>query len=234
MHEIAGQFHWHEPPASNAPASASSTGRRRPTTCSWRRRASRSTAISASARCRTCRWSLETHGRQGHLHPAPWHRRQMGRLRGRGSGRRRAQSRKAHVRGSLSRGRRPRLDRSLARRRQQAPRVRMAEGLDVLDSGQRHAPHRQRQFLACAADRRHHRAESDEPHQQHRGDVQLSVPVPRPLLRRRRFLQVQGRHRARSGARLAMRRTNFIPDIVHCDLPLDNRRSPAGAASSRS
>ena len=27
------------------------------------------------------------------------------------------------------------------------------------------------------------------------------LPVPRPLLRRRRFLQVQGRHRARSGAR---------------------------------
>ncbi|HWL59021.1 MAG TPA: cupin domain-containing protein [Paracoccus sp. (in: a-proteobacteria)] len=25
---------------------------------------------------------------------------------------------------------------------------------------------------------------------------------------------------------LAMRRTNFIPDAVHCDLPLDNRRSP--------
>jgi quercetin dioxygenase-like cupin family protein len=25
---------------------------------------------------------------------------------------------------------------------------------------------------------------------------------------------------------LAMRRTNFIPDIVNCDLPLDNRRSP--------
>ena len=25
---------------------------------------------------------------------------------------------------------------------------------------------------------------------------------------------------------LAMRRTNFLPDIVHCDLPLDNRRSP--------
>lgn len=24
----------------------------------------------------------------------------------------------------------------------------------------------------------------------------------------------------------AMRRTNFIPDIIHCDLPLDNRRSP--------
>jgi len=25
---------------------------------------------------------------------------------------------------------------------------------------------------------------------------------------------------------LAMRRTNLIPDIVNCDLPLDNRRSP--------
>ena len=25
---------------------------------------------------------------------------------------------------------------------------------------------------------------------------------------------------------LAMRRTNLIPDVVHCDLPLDNRRSP--------
>ncbi|MCH8859395.1 MAG: cupin [Proteobacteria bacterium] len=25
---------------------------------------------------------------------------------------------------------------------------------------------------------------------------------------------------------LAMRRTNLVPDVVHCDLPLDNRRSP--------
>jgi hypothetical protein len=25
---------------------------------------------------------------------------------------------------------------------------------------------------------------------------------------------------------LAMRRTNFVPDVVNCDLPLDNRRSP--------
>ena len=25
---------------------------------------------------------------------------------------------------------------------------------------------------------------------------------------------------------LAMRRTNFIPDVISCDLPLDNRRSP--------
>ena len=33
----------------------------------------------------------------------------------------------------------------------QAPRVRMAEGLAVLDSGQRHAPHRQCQFGAGAA-----------------------------------------------------------------------------------
>ena len=32
-------------------------------------------------------------------------------------------------------------------------------------------------------------------------DLQLPVSVPRPLLRRRRLLQVEGRHRARSGAR---------------------------------
>ena len=25
---------------------------------------------------------------------------------------------------------------------------------------------------------------------------------------------------------LAMRRTNFMPDVVNCELPLDNRRSP--------
>ena len=25
---------------------------------------------------------------------------------------------------------------------------------------------------------------------------------------------------------LAMRRTNFIPDVINCELPLDNRRSP--------
>ena len=66
----------------------------------------------------------------------------------------------------------------------------------------------------------------DEPHQQCRRDLQLPVSVPRSFLGRRRFLQIQGRHRARPVRGLAMRRTNFIPDIVNCDLPLDNRRSP--------
>jgi len=37
----------------------------------------------------------------------------------------------------------------------------------------------------------------------------------RPLQRRRRFFKAQGRHRARPGAGLAMRRTNFIPDIMN-------------------
>jgi len=32
---------------------------------------------------------------------------------------------------------------------------------------------------------------------------------------------------------LAMRRTNLIPDVINCDLPLDNRRSPVIGASSR-
>ena len=95
----------------------------------------------------------------------------------------------------------PRHDRGLARQRQQAPRVRMAEGLAVLDSGERLASHRQCQLVAGAAARRHDGAEPDEPDQQRRRDVQLPLRVPRPLQRRRRFLQVQGRHRARSGAR---------------------------------
>ena len=67
--------------------------------------------------------------------------------------------------------------------------------------GERDAPPRQRLVVAGPAARRHHGAECDESHQQRRRRVRQSVPVPRPLLGRRRLLQVQGRHRARSGAR---------------------------------
>ena len=48
----------------------------------------------------------------------------------------------------------PRLDRGVARRGLQAPRVRVAEGLAVLDSRQRDAPHRQCELRArrcCSA-----------------------------------------------------------------------------------
>ena len=56
MHDVSAKFIGTSRPAASAPASASSAGRRRPTTCSWSRRAFRSSATSASARCRTCRW----------------------------------------------------------------------------------------------------------------------------------------------------------------------------------
>ena len=52
-----------------------------------------------------------------------------------------------------------------------------------------------------AAARRHDRAQRDEPHQQPGGDLRLPVAVPRPVQRRRRFLQAQRRYRARPGAR---------------------------------
>ena len=187
-------------PASG-PVSASSGGRRRPTTCSWNRRAFRSSAASASARCRTCRWRRGSGWAAGHLHPASRHRRQMGLLCRRGAGRRRAECRAASLRGSLLRRRGPRHHRGLARSRQQAACVRMAGRLAVLDPGECLAPHRQCEFQPGAAARRHHGAEPDEPRQQCRRDVQLPVRVPRPVLGRRRLLQIQGRYRARSGAR---------------------------------
>ena len=107
----------------------------------------------------------------------------------------------AHLRRNFLRGRRPRLDRGLARRRHQAPRLRMAERLAFFDPGERDASHRQRQLIAGVAARRHHRAEPDESDQQCRRDFRQSVSIPRSLLAgRRRLLQIQGRHRARSGA----------------------------------
>jgi len=78
--------------------------------------------------------SVEAHRRPRPFHPALRHGNQMGLLRGGGSACRRAESRKAHVRGNLPRGRGARHDRGLARERQQEARVRVAEGIDVLDS----------------------------------------------------------------------------------------------------
>ncbi len=179
--------------------------------------------------------AVEAPRRARHLHPAPRHRGQMGLLRGRGARRRRAQSGEAPLRGDLFRRRRPRHHRGVARRRLQAPRVRMAEGLAVLDPGERDAPHRQCELEPGAAARRHHRAEPDEPHQQCRRDLRLPLPVPRPLQRRRRLLQVQGRHRAGPGARARHAAHQLHPR--HRQLRPAARQPPlAGlaAASSRS
>ena len=169
MHEITGQVHWHEPSGFKRAGFGKFSRPKTPYDLFMESDdipIYRDIGVSKVQNLPLA--AVAAHGRTRQLHPAARHRRQMGLLRRRSAGRRRAQSRKAHLRGNLSRRRRPRLDRSLARRRQQAPRLRMAEGLAVLDSRQCHAPHRQCQLGAGAAARRHHRAEPDEPHQQRR------------------------------------------------------------------
>ena len=155
MHDITGQVHWHEPTGGKR-AGFGKFGRPKTPYDLFMEAEGipvfRDIGVSKVQNLPLQPWKRM--GGRGTLHPAARHRRQMGLLRRRGAGRRRAQSRKAHVRGDLSRGRRPRLDRGLARRRQQAARVRMAEGLAVLDPGQRHASHRQCQLVArrcCSA-----------------------------------------------------------------------------------
>ncbi len=78
----------------------------------------------------------------------------------------------------------------------------------------------------AAAARRHHGAERAQHDQQRRGGVRQPVscsatasPVATTSSSTSDDIEpdpVRG---------LAMRRTNFIPDVINCDLPLDNRRS---------
>ena len=125
------------------------------------------------------------------------------------------------------RRRRPRHHRGLARRRQQAPRVRMAEGLAVLDSGQRHGtasstPARRRR--CCSAG-------TTAPNVMNLIN-NVDAIFNSPYQFRDRFSGADDFYKYKDDIEpdpvrgLAMRRTNFIPDIVNCDLPLDNRRSP--------
>ena len=166
---IAGEVFMHDTPDRRPLARAQGRRERRlrqvqapaacPMTASWRRRACRSIAASACAGCRICRWCrgsgsaaaaryIQLYGTEG-----LW-----GLLRRRGARRRRAQCRAASLRKGRARGRRPRHHRGLAGRPDQAPRLRMAEGLAVHDSAQRLSPHRQCGELAgaccCAAPRR--------------------------------------------------------------------------------
>ena len=158
MHEVGDRMHWHEPTGLDR-AGFGKFGR--PTTPYDQFMESEGIPVFRDVgfeeRVRSADEALEAPRRQRHLRPAPRHRRQMGLLRRRDSGRRRAQSREAHLRGDLSRRRGPRHDRSVARRRNQEARVRVAEGLAVLDPGQRHASAGQRQLVARGADRRHDR-----------------------------------------------------------------------------
>ena len=158
----------------------------------------------------------------------------VGHLCRRDARRRRAQCRAASLREGRAGRRRPRLDRSLAGRPEQAAVVRMAEGLAVHDPAQRFPPLRQCDERAGAAAVRHLRAEHDEPARQSGFHLQLPAQFHRALFRRRRFLQAERRCRARPGAR--PRHAAHQSHSRHHQLP--NCRSttaarPATAASSR-
>ena len=135
------------------------------------------------------------------LHPALRHRGAVGHVCRRNSRRRRAQCRAASLREGRAGGRRPRHHRGLAGGADQAPFVRMAARLAVHHSAQCVPPLRQCGELAGDAAMRHVGAERDEPHRQSEFHLQLPAQFHRSLLRRRRLLQAERRHRARSGAR---------------------------------
>ena len=170
--------------------------------------------------------AVEAARRPRHLHPALRHRRAVGHVRGRGARRRRAQCRAAPLRKDRARGRGPRLDRSLAGRPEQEARVRMAEGLAVRDPAQRLPPLRQCRKRAGAAAVRHLGAERDEPHRQ--PDFIFNCPhnFTERFSGADDFFKPKDDIEPDPVRGLAMRRTNFIPDIINCELPLDNRRSP--------
>src|SRR5262249_52668204 len=87
--------------------------------------------------------ALEAARRPRLVYPAFRHRGIVGPLPRRNPGRRRAQRGAAPLRKGRAGGRRPRHDRGLAGRTGQAARVRMAEGLAVLDPAQRLPPARE-------------------------------------------------------------------------------------------
>ena len=207
---------------------APGSGRTRPMTTSWRRRAFRSIRGIGVRRVQDLplkRWKRM--GGQRHLHPALRHRGPMGLLRGRGPGRGRAQRRAPHVRRDHGRGRRPRHDRDLDRRSEEAAQLRVAARLDVLDPAQHLAPHRQCGLEPGAHPGRDDRAERDEPVPRHRLDLQLPGRVSRRASTAATIIFKPKDDIAPDPLRgLAMRKTNLIPDIFNAELYLDNRRSP--------
>ena len=158
---------------------------------------------------------VEAARRPRHLHPAVRHRRSVGPLRRRSAWRRRAQCRAASLRKGRAGGRRPRHHRGVAGRPDQAPRLRMAEGLAVHHSAQRLSPHHQRGERAGAAAVRHHGAERDEPARQ--SDFIFNCPYTFT----ERFSGAEDFFKPNDDVEpdpirgLAMRRTNLIPDIVN-------------------
>ena len=236
MHEATSKSHWHEPSAARRPASASSRSRRRPMTRSWSRKAFRASAASASSACRTCRSSrgsvpAAAAPMSSSTAPRPSGAATSSKCRGAG-----ALNPEKHMYEEIflvveGRG----TTEVWHGRRQEEHTFEWQKG--SMFSIPMNAMHRivNATSQPRAAAGRHHGAERAEHDQQRRRGVQQSVHVPRPLQRR---ATTSSRRRTTSSpircAASRMRRTNFIPDVINCDLPLDNRRSPAGAASSRS
>ena len=167
--------HWHEPSGNKKAGFGTFRSSPRRTTPSWRARAFRCSATSASARCRTCRCSRGSAPAARATSSSSRHRDQVGLLRRGSAAGRRAAPAEAHVRGDLPRGRRPRHHRGLAGRRHQEACLRVAEGLDVLDPDERLVPHRQRHQRRRAAAGRQHGAERAEHDQQRRRGLQQPV-----------------------------------------------------------
>ena len=102
----------------------------------------------------------------------------------------------------------------------------MAEGIALRDPAQRLSPHRQCLVVAGAAARRHHGADRDESLRQQRFRLQQPLRLQRPFRRQQDYFKPKDDIAPDPVRGLAMRRTNIVPDIIKCELPLDNRRSP--------
>jgi hypothetical protein len=102
----------------------------------------------------------------------------------------------------------------------------VAEELAVLDPGQRDAPHRQRLVAPALL-----LAGTTAPNLMNLIN-NVGAIFDSPYQFRDRFSGADDFYKYKDDIEpdpvrgLAMRRTNFVPDIVNCDLPLDNRRSP--------
>ena len=227
MHEVGEKkTHWHEPTGNDGPASASSAGRKRPMTCSWSRKASRSSAASASRRPGPADEALEAPRRQGsyiqlHGTEGKWGC-YVVEVPGAG-----ALNPEKHIYEEI---------------------YLVVEGRGTTEvwlegDNKRHVFEWQKGSLFSIPVNAMHRIvnASSAPALLLAGTTapnlmnlinNIDAMFKRPYQFRDRFSGADDFYKYKDDIEpdpvrgLAMRRTNFIPDIINCDLPLDNRRSP--------